>query len=147
MINARDKMTTPKGLEQMNNNEEMCNLKKILGLEQGREYNTEEDVAKHLRYSKVMVMTDQDVDGSHIKGLFMNWIDAQWPSLMSRNFVTAMNTPIIKAKKGQRNVRSIPLVNIRRDKPLLKAKNQAGIPNITRDWVPVPPMKQGTLEI
>lgn len=102
MINARDKMTTPKGLEQMNNNEEMCNLKKILGLEQGREYNTEEDVAKHLRYSKVMVMTDQDVDGSHIKGLFMNWIDAQWPSLMSRDFVTAMNTPIIKAKKGQK---------------------------------------------
>jgi DNA topoisomerase-2 len=102
MINARDKMTTPKGLEQMNNNEEMCHLKKILGLEQGREYASEEDVAKHLRYGKVMVMTDQDVDGSHIKGLFMNWIDSQWPSLMSRDFVTAMNTPIIKAKKGQK---------------------------------------------
>lgn len=101
MINARDKMTTPKGLDQMNQNEEMCHLKKILGLEHGRKY-TADDVAKHLRYGKVMVMTDQDVDGSHIKGLFMNWIDSQWPELMSLDFVTAMITPIIKAKKGAR---------------------------------------------
>jgi len=102
MINARDKMTTVKGLDQMNANEEMCNMKKILGLEQGRKYTSQEDIAKHLRYGKVMIMTDQDVDGSHIKGLFMNWIDSQWPELMDLNFVTAMNTPIIKAKKGNK---------------------------------------------
>ena len=100
MINARDKMTTVRGMDQMNANEEMCNMKRILGLEQGKAYKTEEDIAKHLRYGKVMIMTDQDVDGSHIKGLFMNWIDSQWPELMELNFVTAMNTPIIKAKKG-----------------------------------------------
>lgn len=99
MINARDKMTTIKGLEQMSLNDEMCNLKKILGLEQGKKYETEEDIANNLRYGKVMVMTDQDVDGSHIKGLFMNWIDAQWPELMELDFVTAMITPIIKVKK------------------------------------------------
>lgn len=99
MINARDKMTTIKGLEQMTANDEMSNLKKILGLEQGKQYATAEDIATNLRYGKVMIMTDQDVDGSHIKGLFMNWIDSQWKELMELGFVTAMITPIIKVKK------------------------------------------------
>jgi DNA gyrase/topoisomerase IV subunit B len=40
---------------------------KILGLENGRDYKTIEDVNRHLRYSKIMILTDSDVDGSHIK--------------------------------------------------------------------------------
>ena len=103
MINARDKMTTIKGLEQMTQNEEMSNLKKILGLEQGKQYHSKDDIAKNLRYGKVMIMTDQDVDGSHIKGLFMNWIDSQWKELMELDFVTAMITPIIKVKKKSKD--------------------------------------------
>ena len=103
MINARDKMTTTKGLDQMYANEEMSNLKKILGLVQGKVY-TQANMVKDLRYGKVMIMTDQDVDGSHIKGLFMNWIDSQWKELMALDFVTAMNTPIIKAKKGKQEM-------------------------------------------
>lgn len=102
LINTRDKMTSVKGLDQMNANEELVNMKKILGLEQGRVYASEEDIAKHLRYGRVMIMTDQDVDGSHIKGLFMNWIDSQWKSLMQLNFVTAMSTPVIKVKKASK---------------------------------------------
>jgi DNA gyrase/topoisomerase IV subunit B len=39
---------------------------KILGLENGRDYKTIEDVNRHLRYSKIMILTDSDVDGSHI---------------------------------------------------------------------------------
>ena len=34
-----------------------------------------------LRYGSVMIMADQDVDGSHIKGLFINFIQNYWPSL------------------------------------------------------------------
>lgn len=104
MINARDKMTTTKGLDQMYANAEMSNLKKILGLVQGKVYHTKEDISANLRYGKVMIMTDQDVDGSHIKGLFMNWIDSQWKELMGLDFVTAMNTPIIKVTKGKKVV-------------------------------------------
>jgi DNA gyrase/topoisomerase IV subunit B len=45
---------------------------KILGLENGRDYKTIEDVNRHLRYSKIMILTDSDVDGSHIKALCVN---------------------------------------------------------------------------
>ena len=102
LINARQK--TEKGRLQMQNNEEMCNVKKIVGLEKGKEYNSEEDIKKNLRYGRIMIMTDQDVDGSHIKGLIMNWIDAEWPSLLSRDFISSMITPILKARKGKKEI-------------------------------------------
>ena len=47
-------------------------------------------------------MTDQDLDGSHIKGLGINLFDSEWQSLLNvPNFVGFMNTPILKAKKGK----------------------------------------------
>lgn len=49
-----------------------------------------------------MVMADQDHDGSHIKGLIINFIHKFWPSLVKMNsFVKEFATPIIKAKKGR----------------------------------------------
>jgi len=48
-----------------------------------------------------MIMTDQDVDGSHIKGLIINLIGFYWPDLLKHyGFVTEFITPIVKAKKG-----------------------------------------------
>ena len=76
-------------------NEEITNLKKIIGLETSKKYK---DV-KPLRYGKIMVMTDQDVDGSHIKGLLFNLFNSMWPSLIQIDgFMNSMLTPIIKAK-------------------------------------------------
>lgn len=49
-------------------NEEIQNLIKIIGLKAKEEYTS----LKELRYGSVMIMTDQDVDGSHIKGLIIN---------------------------------------------------------------------------
>ena len=47
-------------------------------------------------------MTDQDVDGSHIKGLCINAFDAQWSDITKiEDFLGFMNTPILKAKKGR----------------------------------------------
>ena len=77
-------------------NEEITNLKKIIGLETKKKYK---DV-KPLRYGKIMIMTDQDVDGSHIKGLLFNLFNTMWPSLIIQTgFMNSMLTPIVKAKK------------------------------------------------
>jgi len=81
-------------------NAEIADIKRIIGLENGREY-TAEDVAKRLRYGKVLFMTDQDLDGSHIKGLGINLFQSEWPSLTHiPGFIGFMNTPILKARKG-----------------------------------------------
>jgi DNA topoisomerase-2 len=46
-------------------------------------------------------MTDQDLDGSHIKGLGINLFQSEWPTLFNiPGFIGFMNTPILKAKKG-----------------------------------------------
>ena len=54
-----------------------------------------------------MIMTDQDHDGSHIKGLLINFIHKFWPSLMQMNgFLREFVTPIIKVFKGSQCLRS-----------------------------------------
>jgi len=87
-------------LKKIADNEEITSLKKILGLEQGKEYK---DVSS-LRYGKVMIMTDQDHDGSHIKGLLFNVFQSIWPSLYKQEgFLNSMLTPIIKVKHATKN--------------------------------------------
>ena len=82
-------------------NKEIAEIKKILGLETGKEYKSMEDVKKCLRYGRVLFMTDQDLDGSHIKGLGINLFQSEWPTLAEiPGFIGFMNTPILKAKKG-----------------------------------------------
>jgi DNA topoisomerase-2 len=88
-------------VKRISENKEIAEIKKILGLEAGKEYTSIEDVNKHLRYSKVVFMTDQDLDGSHIKGLCINLFQNEWASLTHiPGFIGSMNTPILKAKKG-----------------------------------------------
>ena len=80
------------------NSKEINNLMKIIGLKMGNVY----DDVKGLRYGRLMIMADQDADGSHIKGLVINFIDHFWPSLTQLNgFMEEFITPIIKATKGQ----------------------------------------------
>uniref|UniRef100_A0AC34QUD2 DNA topoisomerase 2 n=1 Tax=Panagrolaimus sp. JU765 TaxID=591449 RepID=A0AC34QUD2_9BILA len=81
-------------------NPEVNSLLKILGLQYKLKYETEEEM-KTLRYGKVMIMADQDMDGSHIKGLVINFIHFNWPNLMKKNFVEEFITPILKATKGK----------------------------------------------
>ena len=88
VLNVRDATVT-----QITKNAEITNIKKIIGLESGKKYK---DI-KQLRYGKIMIMTDQDHDGSHIKGLILNLIHSEWPELLNMNYVNCMVTPIIKA--------------------------------------------------
>jgi DNA topoisomerase-2 len=96
MLNVRDVSTA-----RVTANEEISSVKKILGLEAGRVYESTEA----LRYGRVLVLTDQDVDGSHIKGLLVNVFCTLWPSLFSRDgFLASMATPIVKARRGREEV-------------------------------------------
>ena len=82
-------------LQKITDNNEITNLKKILGLEQNKDYSKGIET---LRYGKIMIMTDQDHDGSHIKGLLFNVFQTLWNSLYKyEGFLTSMLTPIIKA--------------------------------------------------
>jgi len=77
-------------------NLEITYIKKIMGLVEGKEYKDTKD----LRYGRIMIMTDQDLDGSHIKGLLLNFL-SRWPSLMRiEGFMTSLLTPIVKVFKG-----------------------------------------------
>lgn len=88
-------------VKKISENNEIAEIKKILGLETGKKYESLQDVNKHLRYGKVLFMTDQDLDGSHIKGLGINLFQSEWSSLVEiPGFIGFMNTPILKAKKG-----------------------------------------------
>ena len=91
VLNVRD-VTEKKMYE----NDEINNIKKILGLETGKEYENMDE----LRYGRIMIMTDQDYDGFHIKGLLINLFHSKWHSLYKKNFITCMVTPIVKATKG-----------------------------------------------
>ena len=64
--------------KQVMENAEITAIKKIMGLQTGKTYT---DV-KQLRYGHIMIMADQDHDGSHIKGLILNFIHSFWPSLL-----------------------------------------------------------------
>jgi DNA topoisomerase-2 len=99
LLNVRG--VTPKKISE---NKEIAEIKKILGLETGKEYSPE-NILTSLRYSRVLFMTDQDLDGSHIKGLCINLFENEWPSLTQiPNFIGFMNTPILKALKGQQTL-------------------------------------------
>lgn len=96
MLNTRGESIT-----KINENREITEIKQILGLEHGKKYD-KELVKSKLRYGKLVFMTDQDLDGSHIKGLGINMIDSEWRSLIEiPEFIGYMNTPILKATKGK----------------------------------------------
>ncbi|AGE49563.1 DNA topoisomerase II [Acanthocystis turfacea Chlorella virus Can0610SP] len=102
LLNVRDA-----SVSSITNNAEITAIKQILGLRNGTTYKD----ASSLRYGSVMIMSDQDVDGSHIAGLVLNFFHAQFPSLLEiPGFLKRFVTPIVVAKKGTKMVEfySIP---------------------------------------
>jgi DNA topoisomerase-2 len=92
LLNVKDM-----ALAKKNANAELNQIKQILGLSYGQKYTKLEQ----LRYGRVMIMTDQDVDGSHIKGLLINLFHTEWPELLKMGFLCSLLTPLLKVFKGQ----------------------------------------------
>jgi len=96
LLNVRGESIT-----KISENKEICEIKKIIGLENNKTY-TEEIINSQLRYGKILILTDADVDGSHIKGLIINLFHSEWNTLIDANFIGFMNTPILKARNKKK---------------------------------------------
>lgn len=83
--------------KQIQSNTEIKHLMHILGLRWGQEFENAEEVAD-LRYQRVMIFADQDLDGHHIAGLVINLLATLWPSLLKvqPNFLQRFATPLVK---------------------------------------------------
>lgn len=102
-------------------NPEVQHLIKIMGLKIGTKYEN----TSVLRYGSIMIMTDQDHDGSHIKGLLINFIHHFWPSLIHKNgFLREFVTPIIKVSKP--GTEAIPFFTIPEYEAWAEGRNLKG---------------------
>ncbi|OBA18965.1 DNA topoisomerase 2 [Metschnikowia bicuspidata var. bicuspidata NRRL YB-4993] len=104
LLNVRDASA-----DQIAKNAEITALKKIIGLQHKKHYTI--DNVKELRYGHVMIMTDQDHDGSHIKGLLINFFESSFPGLLSiPGFLLEFITPIVKVTikgRGRQDLQKI----------------------------------------
>jgi len=75
-------------------NKEVQSMMAALGLKIGHE-------PKDLRYGKILLYTDADVDGNSISALLINFLGKYWPELFEEGRVCKVETPLMVAKKGK----------------------------------------------
>ena len=103
--------------KKVGDNEELTGLMRALGLQPGKRYLEQAAALRaiaapddrhgtharaagaDLRYGRLMLMADQDTDGSHIKGLVISMIHHFWPELLRADYLQEFQTPLLKARR------------------------------------------------
>jgi DNA gyrase subunit B len=85
-------------------NEEIKNIFTALGVSIGTEEDSKELNLEKLRYHKVIIMTDADVDGSHISTLIMTFFFRHMEELINRGYLYIATPPLYLVKKGKKQV-------------------------------------------
>lgn len=84
-------------ISEVKKNAELISLMRIIGLEIGVE-----PVISELRYGRLLIATDQDQDGIHIRGLIMNLFQTFWPSLLKAGYIHGLRTPIVRTEQNKK---------------------------------------------
>jgi DNA topoisomerase-2 len=102
ILNVRDVT-----VKQLQTSEEVMNIVKAVGLDFTKTYKNGLN-KQGLRYGKVLIMTDQDPDGSHIKGLVINLFERYWPDLLyNEGFLHFIATPLVRVRKSSGKKREV----------------------------------------
>ncbi|MEX1310438.1 MAG: DNA topoisomerase IV subunit B [Candidatus Sulfomarinibacteraceae bacterium] len=100
------------GREAVYKNEELYNIMRALGIEEGLE---------RLRYNKVVIATDADVDGMHIRNLLLTYFLRFFEELVSTGHVYILDTPIFRVRNKKETIYCYS--EAERDAALAKLKN------------------------
>ena len=100
--NGKSEDYKTKSLSKMMSSNEIVTLINALGLDPKSEG---EDIIKDLRYGKIIIMTDADVDGSHIRALLLTFFNNKpFNKLIENGNVYLAQPPLFKINKGSKSV-------------------------------------------